>query len=256
MNCKICDSNSEKKFESKVLNKYQVSYFQCPKCLFVQTENPYWLDESYSNSINITDTGLMARNINTSEITSLLIYLYFNRDGIFLDYAGGYGIFVRLMRDIGFDFFWHDPHSPNLLARGFEFSTEKNKKTALVTSFESFEHFENPLKEIEEMLSISKNIFFSTMLMPEPTPSPETWEYYGFNHGQHISFYSHKSLKYVAEKYGIYFYTNNKNLHIFSERKLPYFTFKLLYQLRRFGFMNLIKRKMKSKTAIDQLLLK
>ncbi len=38
----------------------------------------------------------------------------------FLDYAGGYGVFTRLMRDIGFDFYWHDPYTQNLFANGFE----------------------------------------------------------------------------------------------------------------------------------------
>lgn len=255
MNCKICNSKSEKKFKTLVLKKYTASLFQCPQCLFVQTEDPYWLTEAYENPINTIDTGLMARNLNTAELTSLILFLYFNKIGMFLDYAGGYGIFTRLMRDIGFDFYWHDPYSPNLLARGFEFLASKNKRIDLITSFESFEHFENPLKEIEGMLSISKNIFFSTMLVPTPLPAPEAWGYYGFNHGQHIAFYSPKSLECIAKKYGLYFYTNNKNLHIFSERKLPHFSFGLLYRLRRFGFMKLIKRKLTSKIASDQRLL-
>lgn len=256
MNCKICNSKSEKKFKTQILKKYSVSYFQCPTCLFVQTENPYWLPESYESSINTTDTGIMARNINVADLTSLIIYWYFDRDATFLDYAGGYGIFTRLMRDMGFDFYWHDKYSPNLLARGFEFSEKPNKQIELITSFESFEHFENPLAEIEGMLSISKNIFFSTMLVPDPLPAPEKWEYYGTDHGQHISLYSLKNLEYIAKKYKLYFYTNNKNLHIFSEQKLPYFNFGLLYQLRRFGFIKLIKRKLKGKTASDQLLIK
>lgn len=254
MNCKICNSKSEKKNEAPILKKYTVSLFQCPKCFFVQTENPYWLPEAYKNPINTQDTGLMQRNLNTVELTSIILYLYFKNTGIFLDYAGGYGIFTRLMRDVGYNFYWHDLYTPNLLARGFEFVPNKSNKVDLITSFESFEHFDDPLKEIEKMLCISKNIFFSTMLIPTPLPSPDVWNYYGFNHGQHISFYSRKSLEYVAKKYGLYFYTNNKNLHIFSKQRLPFFNFSLIYKLRRFGFMRLIKHRTKSKTVSDQLL--
>lgn len=256
MECKICKNSTEKKFGTQILGKYKVSYFQCQQCFFVQTENPYWLSEAYRDSINITDTGIMSRNIITSELTSLIIYLYFDRTSAFLDYAGGYGIFTRLMRDIGFDFYWHDLYSQNLLARGFEFNVDRSKKIELITSFESFEHFENPLKEIERMLSISRNIFFSTMIISEQLPTPETWDYYGLDHGQHIAFYSLKSLEYIAKKHKLYFYTNNKNLHIFSERKLTYFNFRLIYRLRRFGFMKLIKRTTRSRVASDQLFLK
>jgi len=256
MECKICKNPTEKKFEVQILGKYKISYFQCQKCFFVQTESPYWLSEAYKDSINITDTGIISRNITTSEFTALIIYLYFNRNSTFLDYAGGYGIFTRLMRDIGFDFYWNDLYSQNLLARGFEFNTNKDKKIELITSFESFEHFENPLKEIELMLSISKNIFFSTVIIQEQLPSPEVWDYYGLDHGQHIALYSLKSLEYIAKKHKLCFYTNNKNLHIFSEKKLPYFNFKLLYRLRRFGFMKLIKRMIRNRVASDQLLLK
>jgi len=38
-----------------------------------------------------------------------------NPDGIFLDYAAGYGLFVRLMRDAGYNFRWSDLYCQNLL---------------------------------------------------------------------------------------------------------------------------------------------
>ena len=84
---------------------------------------------------------------------------------------GGYGIFTRLMRDIGFDFYWYDPHSINLLARGFE-TRSKNYKYELVTAFEVFEHFAELIKEIESMLQFSDNILFSTELLPSLIPKP------------------------------------------------------------------------------------
>ena len=49
--CKICDSNSHYFATAKVLQKYNVDYFQCSNCGFVQTEEPYWLDEAYSEAI-------------------------------------------------------------------------------------------------------------------------------------------------------------------------------------------------------------
>jgi len=53
----------------------------------------------------------MSRNISSSKITAVILFFLFKKFGKFLDFGGGYGIFTRLMRDIGFDFYWYDPHS-------------------------------------------------------------------------------------------------------------------------------------------------
>ena len=89
---------------------------------------PYWLEEAYNNVINLTDTGLMYRNIVFSQQLSVFLYFAFGErgEGQYLDMAGGYGVFVRLMRDIGFNFFWEDIYAKNLVARGL--SGMKNLK--------------------------------------------------------------------------------------------------------------------------------
>jgi hypothetical protein len=74
----------------------------------LQTEDPYWLDEAYKDPITLTDTGYMQRNINLSKMVATILLLFFDFRRKFLDYVGGYGVFVRLMRDIGFDFYWYD----------------------------------------------------------------------------------------------------------------------------------------------------
>ncbi len=48
------------------------------------------------------------------------------------------------------------------------------------------------------MLKISRNILFTTTLLPSPMPQPGTWWYYGLEHGQHISFYSLETLQSIA----------------------------------------------------------
>ena len=42
--------------------------------------------------------------------------------GKVVDFAGGYGILVRMLRDKGIDAYWSDQFTPNLLSRGFEYS--------------------------------------------------------------------------------------------------------------------------------------
>jgi hypothetical protein len=219
LNCKICNEESSYIFDGQILNKYTVQYFKCPNCGFLQTQKPYWLKESYSDAISISDTGIMVRNNNLAKIAATILSLVCDKSGTFLDYGGGYGIFTRLMRDKGFDFYWYDKYATNLAARGFEGKVENNRYTA-VTSFENFEHFENPLKEIENIFSLTDTVLFSTELVPKQTPKPNEWWYYCLEHGQHISLFSKESLEYIAEKYGYFLISNNQNLHIFSKKKI------------------------------------
>jgi len=254
MRCKICNKQTNLVFSAKILNKYDVKYFYCNHCGFLQTEEPYWLEEAYGESINISDTGLMSRNLNLSNQTTNIINSFFDKNAKFLDFAGGYGIFTRLMRDIGFDFYWNDKFSQNLVAREFEYSP--NHKYELLTSFESFEHFDNPILEIENMLKISKNILFSTELFSDKPPVTTEWGYYGLNHGQHISFYSIKTLKLIANKYNLNLYSNGKTLHLLTEKNLSNFLFNLIVKLNRFGLFNFTKRLNQSKTLSDWELLR
>lgn len=254
MKCKICKSVSNEIFKGKILNKYLINYYYCETCGFLQTEEPYWIEESYKESINLSDTGILSRNLILSNITTSIIYLYFNKSGKYLDYAGGYGIFVRLMRDIGVDFYWQDKFSQNLLAKGFAY--DENEKYEMITSFEAFEHFQNPVEEIENMLTYSSSILFSTDLLPVSPPIPDEWWYYGLDHGQHISFYNVKTLKYIADKYDLILYTNGQNIHLFTKNKISRFLFKNIIKLSNRGLSNFLKKRFKSKTLDDHKLRK
>ena len=248
--CHLCgDENSRNVFESTVLGKYKANYFLCTKCGMLFVNQPSWLDEAYRNSINIYDTGILARNIAFSRMTAGIIYLFFRKNSKFLDYAGGYGVFTRLMRDIGFDFYWHDTYSTNLMARGFEMVDEMSD-FELVTCFEVFEHLADPTNELESIFSLSKNIIFSTELLSDPIPAPDNWWYYGLEHGQHVSFYSEKTFKYLANKYNVNFYTFG-SFHMFTPKQLSPVLLKLLMKTIKFGFLHYVHLRMKSKTIND-----
>lgn len=253
--CRICNKSNELIFTANIINKYKIGYFHCSNCKFLQTEKPYWLEEVYKESINVSDTGIIRRNIRLANITSLLLFFLFNKNGKFIDYAGGYGIFTRLMRDIGFDFYYNDPYTTNLVARGFEADNEIIEQVNLITSFESFEHFENPIIEIEKMLKISKNILFSTTLLPDPIPKPEEWWYFGLEHGQHVSIYSIETLRFIANKYNLNLLSNGIDTHLLTEKNINPIVFKIILKLHRLRLYHLVKRKMRSLTISDMELM-
>ena len=236
-----------------ILNKYEIQYFHCPECGFTQTEEPYWLEEAYSDAISVSDTGVMIRNSTLSRSSKVILSLISDKNGKFLDFGGGYGIFTRMMRDYGFDFYWYDKFASNLVARGFEGTIDGDLKYEVVTSFENFEHLLNPLEDIEKMLSLSDTVLFSTELMPTELPEPKKWWYYCLEHGQHISIFSRKSLEYIAEKNGFNFISNGSNLHLFSKRQVStkiFFITKIILKLGLDKFM-----KNRSKTNDDMLLM-
>ena len=222
MNCKICKSNSDRIFSGRILSKYEIDYFKCQNCGFIQTEEPFWLQESYSSVIAMTDIGLVARNLSLQNITTWIIKKYFNYKAKFIDFAGGYGLFVRLMRDKGLDFYRQDFYCENYFAQYFDVTDQNIKdKFELLTAFEVFEHLVNPFEEIEKMFDYSDSIFFSTELQPQlKMESIEDWRYFAKETGQHVAFYNIKSLEIIAEKLNCHFYSNENNLHILTKKKL------------------------------------
>ena len=56
----------------------------------------------------------MQRNYWFSKLTSLLLFYTCDPTKNFIDYAAGYGFFVSLMRDYGFNFYWQDKYCENL----------------------------------------------------------------------------------------------------------------------------------------------
>ncbi len=256
MKCKICNNETKIIFNRIILFKYNVNFNQCSKCGFIQTDEPNWLEEAYKNPINIDDTGLVSRNILFAKRSCSVLFFLFERQKLFLDFAGGYGLFTRLMRDYGFDFYWSDPFTHNLFARGFELNEIIPKSVETVTAFECFEHFTNPIDEIEKILNISDNVLFSTEIFKSAAPDPDEWEYYAFNHGQHISFYSLESLNYIKNKFGLNLCTNGKSFHLLSKKKVNNLLFSTLLKISLLGLPNLIKFYNHSKTLTDSRSLK
>ncbi len=255
MTCKLCSSPSSRIFRKKILNKYDVEYYQCTSCGFIQTEEPYWLQEAYAESINLEDTGIIDRNMLFAKRAAMVLYFFFDKKGVYLDYGGGYGLFVRLMRDYGFDFYWSDPFTRNLFARGFEFNEKEYRRFELVTTFECFEHFSDPVPEIERMLQLSDSILFSTEIFSGKAPSSDEWSFYSFSHGQHVSLYSLESLQYLARKYQVHLCTNGKSFHLLSKKRVNNTAFNFLLKTSLLGVPQFLKISLGSKLHSDSQML-
>lgn len=247
MNCKICGHEAKRVKNLVVRDKYDTDFYLCDSCGFLFIGNPTWLEEAYQEPINPSDTGYVSRNIYLSKKTLILFSLLFGVRPTYLDYAGGYGMLARLMRDYGLNFLHDDQYTPNLFAQGFAYN---NEKIGAISCFECFEHFPSPLEEIEKMFKIAPNILFSTRLITKQVPEAN-WEYYGLEHGQHVSFYSRETLNFLAKKFNKNLCSDGKNIHLLTDKKIPNWLFKLLLFLPRLQFDILIKKLLTSKISAD-----
>lgn len=233
--------------QSGINFKIEINYFECSNCGYVQTETPYWLDRAYAEVINDSDTGIMVRNLANAKIVLATLLMLGKPDGVVVDCAGGYGILVRLLRDHGINAMWSDRYCKNLVARGFEHTTET---ADLVTSFEAFEHFLNPAEELERMLKTAPNVLFSTEIIADPAPKHEDWWYYGKEHGQHIGFFRIRTLEKLAKERGKFFLSNGSSYHLITERPVNKLLWKLTIKVNKM-LPFLLQRKLKSKTWTD-----
>jgi Methyltransferase domain len=238
--CKICGMQSEFFDEAQVLRKYVVKYSGCTTCGFFQTETPCWLQEAYSTAISSLDTGILSRNLANQRLTAAVLNLLYPSARKALDFGAGHGIFVRLMRDNGFEFFWYDPHASNDYAGGFEH--EKRMTYDFLTSFEVLEHLVDPYAELSTMMSLSPNVFVSTSLVPRPAPRISDWGYYGPDHGQHVSFYTLDALQLIAGRFGRNLLSCG-SLHLFTVAPKSRFLFGLATSQRASRILNAWRRR-------------
>jgi hypothetical protein len=214
MRCKICESATDAFGTLKVLVSFEARYRRCRSCGFVFIEAVNWLELAYSSAIAASDTGIVVRNLKLADAAALLIPLAFSEARRFLDYGGGAGLLVRLLRDRGFDFRLQDKYCTNVFARGFE--AQPGERFDLVTCMELVEHLVDPLPTFAELADLAPAMLFSTELLPRSRNRPGEWWYYAPETGQHVSFYTRKSLQVIGERLGRRLATNGSNLHLLS----------------------------------------
>jgi len=67
-----------------------------------------------------------------------------------------------------------------------------------------------------------------------------------------MSFYSYKTLKYIAQKYNMNLYSNSRNVHMFTKnKKIRNELFNFILKFQKYGLFFYVKKKMKSLTVDD-----
>ncbi|TAN04158.1 MAG: class I SAM-dependent methyltransferase [Rhodanobacteraceae bacterium] len=215
MTCKVCGGASAAFGELTVLGRHRARYRRCEACGYVFVDDPNWLDEAYADhAIAALDTGIVVRNLWLADALDALLRWRFRNVRRALDHGAGTGLFVRLMRDRGYDFRWSDPYCENLFALGFE--ADEAQTFDLVTCFEVIEHLVEPLPVFEQLAARAPILIFSTELLPEHDNHPGEWHYYAPATGQHVGFFTQASLRKLAARLGRHFASDGRMLHAFT----------------------------------------
>jgi hypothetical protein len=214
MLCKLCESATEYFGEQRILQAFDARYLRCTSCGFVFVERPTWLEQAYELPIAAADTGIVVRNLRFADLVGALIDLALPEARQFLDFGGGAGLFVRLMRDRGYNFYRQDKYCDNIFATGFDAAAEQ--KFDLATCIEVIEHIVEPMSVFQQLAALAPTVLVATELLPPVRNRPGEWWYYAPEGGQHISFFSPRALQIVADRLGMRLASNGRNVHVFS----------------------------------------
>ncbi|HAS3586168.1 TPA: class I SAM-dependent methyltransferase [Vibrio cholerae] len=203
MECRLCGGRLEFEFDKFLLERWKVKYFCCDECGSLQTEVPYWLDLAYSSKGCNFDVGQGIRIINTwLRLTFFLKTIGFDDEKLCVDYGGSTGLFSRLMRDADYNFYTHDKYEFPTFCDYFSLDSLEQKNVALLSAFEVFEHFESPKKEINRIFDLTPELVVFTTQTYDKQLHDEHWPYLASFCGQHIFFYTERSLQLIAHSRG------------------------------------------------------
>jgi len=248
-NCPICRSEVAHFSTITIRGNISGEYKICKNCKFIYAQDPKWLEESFTDSLNSLDIGSVDRcNIVADFVEVLLKSLKVDNPKV-LDWGGGYGLLTRILRDRGVSCFHYDPYVDPLFAKNTVLTS--NTKFDLVILSEVMLHMTSPVDTLSELLAISKHVVFTAVVAP-PDVSPEWW-YFMPDTGQHVTIFSERSIAELGAALNARVLSDDKFFHLIT-KDTPRVTIRLLFTKRfiPFGLAALLYLQRQIKRAIGK----
>ncbi len=222
--CRLCGSVSEYRFSKSILaGSRDCQYFECTQCGGLQTEQPTWLAQSYSQRFHFLGVDSAYRSIWAQALVQWCTTVLRCR-GRILDWGGGHGLLCRLLRDIGHDAWLLDRYTENIFASGFRVETVHG--FSLITTFEVFEHLANPALDTAELFTARPDIII--VGTRRYCGQGEDWNYIYPHHGQHVFFWSRGAHTWLAEQHGYSLTMCGNSLAIYTKKPVTALQYVLL----------------------------
>ncbi len=237
--CPVCDgpcaslgevdfNKSCEEFRGKVLPRagIGVRYVLCEDCGFcLAPDLCRWTPEEFAQKI-YNDEYLSVdpdwQEVRPRNNATVLLEAFGNRAPAVrhLDYGGGNGLLVRILRDAGWNSLSYDPYVDRRTR------VEDLGRFDLVTAFEVFEHVPDVTRLVAGLSSLAVEdgvVLFSTLLSDGNLApgEPLSWWYAAPRNG-HISLYSSRSLAFLGAAVGFNFGSLAPNFHAFWRTVPPW----------------------------------
>ena len=206
MICTLCSS--------ELINKKDKFYYQCDTCKALVKDNMHYLSpeeekaryETHNNDVN--DIGY--QNF-TMPITSFVLE-NFNADDKGLDFGSGTGpVISTMLKKKDYDIVQYDPFfapNPELLNQQYDY----------IFSCEVFEHFYQPKKEIDRLLSLLNDkgyLLIMTMLYNDGIDF-RGWNYR--NDDTHVFIFRKETIQYISEEWNLEIKVLTDRLIVFRKK--------------------------------------
>lgn len=206
MFCPLCNNVNTEVFQ-EVNSKL---YYKCYNCDLIFLDKAHYLNqEEEKKRYNFHQNSL--ENQGYIDFLSQLVnplkeFLKPTFQG--LDFGcGPNSVLAQLMNQYGFSCDFYDPYFfPKLV---------KNKTYNFITATECFEHFFEPKKEIELLISLLKPNSYLGIMTELLADESNFKNWYYIKDPSHVCFYSLKSFEFLCKKYGFkMLYTDKKRVVI------------------------------------------
>jgi len=212
MKCVICDAETHSIIDPQITAEYDV----CTNCEFIYKSKEFHVTfkreheeyNKHNNSMENEGYVNIFKNIIKDFISEL------NIERKVLEFGSGPNpVFKEILEDNGFNVFDYDPFYN-------ENERYKENKYQLITSNEVIEHFSNPIKEFELLVSLLEEggyLLISTLFRKMDEESFLTWWYK--RDLTHIAFYNMTTFEHLAKKFNLDIVKHNdKNIVVFQKK--------------------------------------